>query len=140
MLLDVHGDPFPRVTIPRVRPEAHARGGSDVEDGGHNCHRGAVVHGQRCDLRQLRRVARDDASSSAYRVSSLVSHCEGVVAVAGDGDFADRVLAADTPTLRTVVVVGEAPAGTVSCGVVAAGEPIDIEAAAGATDPVQLRT
>src|SRR5437764_2212284 len=53
-------------------------------------------------------------SSSPDQISYLVSHCEGVVAVTEDGDFADRLLAADTPTLRAVGVVGEAPAGPVS--------------------------
>ena len=79
-------------------------------------------------------------SSSPDQISYLVSHCEGVVAVTEDGDFADRLLAADTPTLRTVVVVGNAPEGTVPYDDVAAGEPVDVARAAEETDPLQLLT
>ena len=79
-------------------------------------------------------------SSSPEQISYLVSHCEGVVAVTEDGDFADRLLAADTPTLRHVVVVGDAPAGTVPYDEVTADPAVDIEAAADATDPLQLLT
>jgi long-chain acyl-CoA synthetase len=79
-------------------------------------------------------------SSSPDQISYLVSHCQGVVAVTEEGDFADRLLAADTPTLRTVVVVGDVPAGAVAYDEVAAGEPVDIVAAAEATDPLQLLT
>jgi long-chain acyl-CoA synthetase len=42
--------------------------------------------------------------------------------------------------LRTVVVVGDVPAGAVAYDEVAAGEPVDIVAAAEATDPLQLLT
>jgi long-chain acyl-CoA synthetase len=79
-------------------------------------------------------------SSSPEQISYLVSHCEGVVAVTEGGDFADRLLAAETPTLRSVVLVGDARAGTVPYDEVAAGDPVDIEAAADATDPLQLLT
>src|SRR3954453_2210776 len=79
-------------------------------------------------------------SSSSEQISYLVSHCEAVVAVTEGGDFADRLLAADTPTLRAVVVVDEARAGTESFADVAAGEAVDIAAAAEETDPLQLLT
>ena len=79
-------------------------------------------------------------SSSPDQISYLVTHCGGVVAVTEEGDFADRLLAADTPTLRAVVVVGDGPAGTLSFDDVAAGEPVDIPAAAAETDPLQLLT
>src|SRR3954462_13993920 len=46
-------------------------------------------------------------SSSSDQISYLVSHCDGVVSITEGGDFADRMLAADTPTLRHIVVVGE---------------------------------
>src|SRR3954463_2274061 len=79
-------------------------------------------------------------SSSSEQISYLVSHCEPVVAITEGGDFADRLLAADTPTLRAVVVVDEARAGTESFADVAAGEAVDIAAAAEETDPLQLLT
>jgi long-chain acyl-CoA synthetase len=79
-------------------------------------------------------------SSSPDQISYLVGHCGAVVAVTEDGDFAERMLAADTPSLRAVVVVGDAPAGTVSFDEVAAGAPVDVQAAADATDPLQLLT
>ena len=79
-------------------------------------------------------------SSSPDQISYLVSHCEGVVAVTEAGDFADRMLAADTPTLRHVVVADGEPAGTVAFDEVASGQPVDIRAAAEQTDPLQLLT
>src|SRR4051812_34580663 len=79
-------------------------------------------------------------SSSPDQISYLVSHCEAVVAVTEGGDFADRLLSADTPTLRAVVVVDDARAGTTSFAEVAAGEAVDIAAAADRTDPLQLLT
>src|SRR3954449_736309 len=79
-------------------------------------------------------------SSSPDQISYLVSHCEGVVAVTEAGDFADRMLAADTPTLRHVVVADGEPAGTVAFDEVASGQPVDIRAAAEQTGPLQLLT
>jgi len=79
-------------------------------------------------------------SSSPDQISYLVSHCEAVVAVTEGGDFADRLLAADTPSLRAVVLVDEARGGTGRFAEVAAGEPVDITAAADETDPLQLLT
>src|SRR3954447_15515522 len=79
-------------------------------------------------------------SSSPDQISYLVSHCEAVVAVTEGGDFADRFLSADTPTLRAVVVVDEERAGTKSFAEVAAGEAVDVAAAADQTDPLQLLT
>src|SRR3954469_17836090 len=69
-------------------------------------------------------------SSSPEQIGYLATHCKAVVAITEEGDFLDRVLAADTPTLRSVVVVGEAPTGCVSYDDVAAGAPVDILAAA----------
>src|SRR3954451_3012087 len=63
-------------------------------------------------------------SSSPDQISYLVSHCEAVVAVTAGGDFADRLLSADTPTLRAVVVVDAVRAGTTSFAEVAAGEAV----------------
>src|SRR3954454_25363019 len=79
-------------------------------------------------------------SSSPDQISYLVSHCEAVVAITEGGDFADRLLAADTPSLRAVVVVDEERAGTKSFAEVAAGEAVDVAAAADQTDPLQLLT
>src|SRR3954463_509153 len=79
-------------------------------------------------------------SSSSEQISYLVSHCEAVVAVTEGGDFADRLLAADTPSLRAVLVVDEERAGTKSFAEVAAGDAVDIAAAADQTDPLQLLT
>src|SRR4051812_37133871 len=79
-------------------------------------------------------------SSSPEQISYLVSHCEAVVAVTEQGEFAERLLAADTPTLRAVVVAGDAPAACTAWADVAGGEPVDVRAAADATDPTQLLT
>src|SRR5438309_2701787 len=79
-------------------------------------------------------------SSSPDQISYLVSHCNGVVAVTEGGDFVDRMLAAETPTLRHVVVVDDDRAGTIAFDEVAAGQPVDIAAAAEQTDPLQLLT
>jgi long-chain acyl-CoA synthetase len=79
-------------------------------------------------------------SSSPEQITYLVGHCEAVVAVVEDGSFVDRMLAADTPTLRSLVVIGDAPQGTVPYDEVAAGEPVDVRAAADDTDPLQLLT
>ena len=79
-------------------------------------------------------------SSSPEQISYLVTHCKAVAAITEEGDFLDRFLAADTPTLRSVVVVGDAPSGCVPFDEVAAGSPVDFRAAADATDPTQLLT
>src|SRR5690348_15369234 len=79
-------------------------------------------------------------SSSPDQISYLVSHCDAVVAVTEGGDFADRMLAADTPTLRHVVLVDDERPGTVGFDEVASGEPVDIQQAADETDPLQLLT
>ena len=79
-------------------------------------------------------------SSSPEQIGYLVTHSKAVVAITEEGDFLDRFLAADTPTLRSVVVVGEAPTGCVSFDEVAAGRPVDVRAAADATDPTALLT
>src|SRR3954454_12774414 len=71
-------------------------------------------------------------SSAADQIASLAGPCGAVVAVTEEGDFAERVLAAagDVPTLRTVVVVGDAPqGGAISFDEVAAGDPVDVEEA-----------
>src|SRR4051794_20488922 len=67
-------------------------------------------------------------SSSPDQISYLVTHCKAVLAVTEAGDSLDRVLAADPPTLRSVVVVGDAPAGCVSYDEIAGGDPVDVRA------------
>ena len=79
-------------------------------------------------------------SSSPDQISYLVSHCEGVVAVTEGGAFADRLLAADTPTLREVVVADEERAATLPFTDLAAGDPVDLASAVDETDPLQLLT
>jgi long-chain acyl-CoA synthetase len=79
-------------------------------------------------------------SSSPEQISYLVSHCEAVVAITEEGDFAERLLSAETPTLRGVVVVGDASQGTHRYDDVVAGTPVDIDAAAAAAQPTDLLT
>jgi len=79
-------------------------------------------------------------SSSPEQISYLVTHCKAVAAITEDGEFVERFLAADTPTVRSIVVVGEAPAGCVSYDHVADGPAVDVRAAADATDPTSLLT
>src|SRR3954452_24749427 len=81
-------------------------------------------------------------SSSADQIRYLAGHCGAVVAVTEEGDFADRVLAAagDVPSLRAVVVVGDAPHGSVPYDDVAAGEPVDVESVVASIDPTSLLT
>src|SRR3954454_7341833 len=63
-------------------------------------------------------------SSSPDQVAYLAGHCDAVLAVTEDGDYAERILAAagDVPALRAVVVVGEGPAGAEAFDNVAAGD------------------
>src|SRR4051812_22309474 len=72
-------------------------------------------------------------SSSPEQIGYLVSHCEATVVVTESGDYLGRVRAAELPTVRRIVVVGDAPAGTVPPGApdgttsydeVAAGEAV----------------
>jgi len=81
-------------------------------------------------------------SSSTDQISYLAGHCDAVLAVTEEGDFAERVLAAagDVPGLKAVVVVGDLPPGATSFDDVANGEPVDVEAAVAAIDPTDLLT
>src|SRR3954462_10011494 len=81
-------------------------------------------------------------SSAPDQIAYLAGHCGAVVAVTEDGDFAERVLAAagDVPSLRTVVVVGDAPQGAISFDEVADGDPVDVEEAVAAIEPTALLT
>src|SRR4051794_13541040 len=79
-------------------------------------------------------------SSSSEQIAYLVSHCEAVVAVTESGDFVQRLLAAETPGLRAVVVVGDAPQGCTPWTDVCSGEPVDVRSAAGAASPDDLLT
>jgi long-chain acyl-CoA synthetase len=79
-------------------------------------------------------------SSSPEQISYLVGHCGAVVAITEEGDFAERMLSADTPSLRHLIVVGDAPPGAVPFDEVAAGPAIDVQAAADGTDPLAVLT
>ena len=81
-------------------------------------------------------------SSSVEQIRHLAGHCRAVVAVTDAGDFADRVLAAaaDLPSLRAIVSVGGDVAGTTPYDDLLAFDPVDIEAAASATNPDDLLT
>ena len=81
-------------------------------------------------------------SSSPEQIAYLVNHCNAGVAIVEDGDFAERVLeaAASCPQLRSVVVLGDAPQGTIEWDRIASGSPIDVAAAAAAIDPAALLT
>jgi long-chain acyl-CoA synthetase len=81
-------------------------------------------------------------SSSSDQLGYLLGHCRAAVVVTEDGDFVERVLAAvpDLPALRAVVVVGDAPEGTVRWDQLAAADPMDLEAAARDLDPADLLT
>ena len=82
-------------------------------------------------------------SSSPEQIVYLAGHCDAVLAVTEEGDFADRVLAAagDVPALRSVVVVGsDVPPGATSYDDVAGGEPVDVAEAVASIDPTDLLT
>jgi long-chain acyl-CoA synthetase len=81
-------------------------------------------------------------SSAPDQIAYLAGHCGAVLAVTEDDDFVQRVLAAagDVPGLRGVVVVGDAPQGAMAFDDVAAGEPVDVEAAVAAIQPTDLLT
>ena len=81
-------------------------------------------------------------SSSPEQIVYLAGHCDAVLAVTEEGDFAERMLAAagDVPGLRAVVVVGEVPPGATSYDDVANGEPVDVESAVAAIEPTDLLT
>jgi long-chain acyl-CoA synthetase len=81
-------------------------------------------------------------SSSPEQLSYLLGHSKAAVVVTEAGDFADRVLAAvaETPRLRAVVVVGDAPDGAMSWDEIADAPPIDLAAAEPALDPADLLT
>src|SRR4051795_5181153 len=81
-------------------------------------------------------------SSSPDQITYLAGHCGAVLAITEEGDFAQRVLAAagDVPALRAVVVIGEVPTGAVAFDDVAAGDPVDVEAAVAAIQPTDLLT
>jgi long-chain acyl-CoA synthetase len=80
-------------------------------------------------------------SSSAEQITYLVQHSKAKLAVVEDA-FVDRVLAAagDCPGLQSVVVLGDAPQGTVAWGEVLAGAPVDLDAAEAGLDPADLLT
>jgi len=68
VLLDVHRQPFPYGGIFRICPESHRRRRRAVERRRHDRHRGAALHGQRRDVGQLGRVARNDDDAPQQRL------------------------------------------------------------------------
>jgi long-chain acyl-CoA synthetase len=79
-------------------------------------------------------------SSSSEQISYLVQHSKAAAAIVDGGELIERFLAADTPTLRSVVVIGDAPAGTVPWAQLLAGAAIDLIAAEAAIAPSDLLT
>jgi long-chain acyl-CoA synthetase len=80
-------------------------------------------------------------SSSPEQISYLVRHSRASAAIVEGGVFAERVLAAgDCPELHSIVVVGDAPQGTVDWNEVLAGPAIDLAVAEGELDPSDLLT
>jgi long-chain acyl-CoA synthetase len=81
-------------------------------------------------------------SSSAEQIAYLVNHSRATFAIVEAEGFADRVLAAaaDAPCLKSVVVIGEAPEGTVPWSQVLGGPPVDLAAAAETIEPTDLLT
>ena len=81
-------------------------------------------------------------SSSPEQIAYLVGHSKASLAVAADGSYVERILAAagECPGLRSVVVVGDAPHGTVEWAELLTAAPIDLEAAEAALHPADLLT
>jgi long-chain acyl-CoA synthetase len=81
-------------------------------------------------------------SSSPEQIAYLVRHCRARAAITETGSYSDRVLdaAADAPDLRTVVVIGDAPAGTSPWTDLFGADTVDLAAAEAASDPADLLT
>jgi long-chain acyl-CoA synthetase len=81
-------------------------------------------------------------SSSPEQIAYLVGHSKATLAIVEEGDFTDRVLAAsaDSPTLTSVVVIGDAPQGTTPWRDLLTAEPLDLAAAEVALEPTDLLT
>jgi long-chain acyl-CoA synthetase len=81
-------------------------------------------------------------SSSPEQIGYLVQHSKASTAIVEAGDFADRMLAAAgaAPSLTTIVVIGDAPAGTVAWSDLVAAAPIDLVEAEAALQPDSLLT
>jgi long-chain acyl-CoA synthetase len=81
-------------------------------------------------------------SSSPEQIAYLVGHSKSTVAIVEAGDFADRVLAAaaDAPTLRSVVVIGDAPQGTIAWSDLLGSPAVDLVEAEARIDPSDLLT
>jgi long-chain acyl-CoA synthetase len=79
-------------------------------------------------------------SSSPEQISYLVNHSRAGLAIVESGDLADRVIAADCPDLRSVVVVGDRRDGTTGWAELLDHPPIDLAEAAAALDPADLLT
>jgi long-chain acyl-CoA synthetase len=70
-------------------------------------------------------------SSSPEQIAYLIDHSKASVAVVEAGELADRMrgVATGSSSLRSVVVVGDAPAGMTPWAEVVAAPPVDLDAA-----------
>ena len=68
-------------------------------------------------------------SSSPEQIAYLVGHSKASAAIVADGSYVERILAAagECPGLRLVVVVGDAPQGTVGWAELLNAAPIDLD-------------
>jgi long-chain acyl-CoA synthetase len=79
-------------------------------------------------------------SSSPEQIDYLLGHSKARTVIVEAGDFAARVLAVESPSLTTIVTVGDPEPGTTPWARVLAGPPIDLDAAERAVDPADLLT
>jgi long-chain acyl-CoA synthetase len=81
-------------------------------------------------------------SSSPEQIAYLVGHSKAKVVIVEEGVYVERVLSVlgELPTLRRVLVVGDAPAGTEPFDSLLANDPLDADAAAAQVDPHDLVT
>jgi long-chain acyl-CoA synthetase len=81
-------------------------------------------------------------SSSPEQIRNLAGHSGAEIAVVEDGEFADRLLSvrASLTDLRHVVVVGDAPTGTIPWSDVIGASPVDLERSTSVARPDDLVT
>jgi long-chain acyl-CoA synthetase len=81
-------------------------------------------------------------SSSPEQILYLAGHSGAHIAIVEAGEFADRLLSvrASLPDLTHVIVVGDAPAGTIAWSDVIAADPVDLERGARVAQPHDLVT
>ena len=81
-------------------------------------------------------------SSSPEQILYLAGHSGAHIAIVEEGEFADRLLSVrgSLPDLTHVVVVGDAPAGTIPWSDVIGADPVDLERSARVAQPHDLVT